>query len=473
MAASIRLRAKASSYSPHVRALWQFSVLAACVAIIGVDAARLEGYNGNAIGSGGGSGVTACAAAPVQTRIVTKATGGRGVADLRVADRFVDAINVESPLTLSTIRDILYRFEDLRMRVLCPGLSRKLVANTKAKRILRDMNEKKDILTRLASQKESQGEVDDGDEIPPSRRENICKTIEFHAVGSDFRDDIWQLCRSLDKLRAAVSAGESAEKTVFEVSGLMRFIRKGEEYALPLISGGLTRLLEQECRWAARRLAAPGAPIKSPTEGDEVCAGIFRSWTNHSEACAVRPTTIRQFYSAVEGIDPDEYRGFSLSLIRTTLLRLELLEDEVAERIADCADPSTRGRLRDVSRRIKSKSDALQALADQAMEAGETDSVFDALPSERTTVCKSLDEYRLSPEVRHEVAGVCSSLDRLRTAVLAGGDEEDAAYMEVVGRLTALKSRPDYMNLDIAGELELAFAEEWHVQTGRDKSVQD
>jgi len=381
--------------------------------------------------------------------------------DLLLAAQLVDSINARAPMQLSMTRDLLDKLEASRKKVLEAGARRNSRSREVVRAVLRKIRETSDLLKELAAKKEAEGQVDDGGDVLPSQRDNICSSIDEYGLDSGFRDDVKGLCEALDVVRAAILSGsEHEEAAVFEVSGRLNDLRAQKEYNLPQISSRIAALLAEEFRWVTKQFAQ--RPGKSNGKEDmESYPGGLSAWLKDTGALPISDPRVqemrlkdaRDFVAKVHTEGP-----LTLGSMRTSLELLDIWKQQVVAFIA-CSEDSFREQIREVLRLIKEKQDALNSLVHQKELEGEEDVIDDVFPSQRDNVCKFVDEFHISVEFVIDVKGVCEALDIMRMMALRRQDI-DPALMVVTGRMNALKSRTGYSDQWIAGELDLLVAEE-------------
>jgi len=437
-------------------------------AALRVDAARLEGFAKGAFTSTAAAGALA-PTAPANARLAKMDRAARERELFMIAE-FVDSLDIDGLLSLSDVRDILWRLEDARIIVLGIGSYRDHLHRDVVRETLREIRTKTETLNVLAARKVAAGELDDGGDVPPSQRDNICQSVErdtgvFDAI---FRRDVKHLCEALDTVRTVLLAGENADVAVFEVTGRLNVLRRQKCYALPHVSDEIAFVLGEEWRWVTKRLAerpaaeGPGGESK----GIETHDGGLKAWLTDVRPYSqddpeVRERRLRDASKIVRDIDPENQVG--LSQVRTNLERLEMCRNMAAESITSNADPAVLKKVRDILFMVKEKSGILKAQAEQREAAGEVDDVRCLMPSERDNICKNITELDLPRALRGEVEDVCAALDRLHRATVDRGADVDAAIAHVVGTLNLLKKRPDDRASGVAGKLEIVFTEEWRL----------
>jgi len=438
---------------PRTARLCLLGALVAGLAAPNAGAVRMEGLVAGAGASRDVSVAAAGAAAP-QTEVEK---------ELSLAGKYVDVINVEDEtLTLSNVRDILYNLERLKSNLQKVGPFRETRTRLSARRIQNHIRTKSEALTALAAKKEAEGELDDGGDVPASQRDNICKTIDQLEVCDDFRVGVKRLCEALDKVRTATLAGEDISVPVHQVNGWLDDVRTQKDYALHNVSWGIACVMGEERRWVSRRLESRPADFgAAPAGGGNVWAEMLQSWLDDAAAYGEKDGSLQlkrfsHALSIVRSFDVEEEH--SLSDVRTFIHRLQLCSEMVAECIVSCPD-HLRDQIREVLGMIKDRSELMEELATAKEKMGEVDDVLEVPPTKRNNVCKNIDAYDIEAYVRQELKQICTILDRVREAARAGVDT-DMISMEVVGRLSALKRRPGYEDLDVAGEMELILAEE-------------
>eukprot|EP00428_Durinskia_dybowskii_P002678 CAMPEP_0170289896 /NCGR_PEP_ID=MMETSP0116_2-20130129/45022_1 /TAXON_ID=400756 /ORGANISM="Durinskia baltica, Strain CSIRO CS-38" /LENGTH=489 /DNA_ID=CAMNT_0010541347 /DNA_START=123 /DNA_END=1592 /DNA_ORIENTATION=- len=441
-----------------------------------IDAARLDRLAHDASTANGLMGAATNELASAQAKPPGVDKGDRDH-DLRLLAGYVDSLNPNHPMSLSEIRVQATHLERVRSRV-CnlfrdrDGRNRQMVRS-----ILSNIRLKTDAFNRVAARKESEGELDDGGDVFPSLRDNICSGIDDHSDCDEFREQLRDLCKALDSVRAAVLAGEDHQAAVFEVNGRLAALRIQKEYAQSSVNWGVAVLLGEEWRWVTKQLARRSlsegehGDSKSAPKGQSTPqladlrkpgSGID-SWLTDVLACshqadpAIASARLQEAEQAIRKVVPEQHD--SLSALYTSLDRLEIHRELLAEFVT-CVEPALHEQIRKVLRMIKAKTDALEALADIREAAGEEDDLGDAFPSQRDNICSRFEDYGLAPELREIVRDVCEALDKMREATNTDGDTE-AAVMRVLGRLQALQMRPGYGDMPFAGEIEHVFAEEW------------
>jgi len=428
-----------------------------------INAARLEGFARRARASGESLSVEVSAIAKHANVQMDPDS------ELETATKFVKAINVNALRTLGNIRDILFRLEAWRAKLLRSTEFRKTRTREAVKEVMREIRAKVEMLNRVADLRESEGEVDDGGEMFPSERDNICKTIDKYEVDATFLEGVHRLCEALDAVRVAFTKGENEAAAVTNVSMRLDTLKLKQDYRLPHISCRISTVLGEEWRWVTKRLAersqAAGTRAKSVASPPsvEALAGGLLDWMTDVALYThlnpmVRDARLKEAYAIVNSIESVDRLG--LAVVRTCLRRLELCQRMVAECIIS-GDPVLRKQIRDVLQLVKAKSDALHARARQLESAGiSEDDPSDLLPSERNNICKSLDEHDLAPDLYKEVKQVCNSMDKLHRAALNGGDTFVAMRL-VLERMDVVRGRPGYADMPFAGDLEAVFSQEW------------
>mmetsp|Transcript_114522 Transcript_114522/g.329059 ORF Transcript_114522/g.329059 Transcript_114522/m.329059 type:complete len:506 (+) Transcript_114522:31-1548(+) len=458
-------------HAPHLRACFVSALVASIVGGVRLDTAA----SGTAsVESGGAAGAHAGKPRNAEVAGSSRADRNRELAELI---EYVHSVNVQEPMTLSNCRDILYHFGRFREKVLGIGSHRDTRTRDAVRAVLREIRIKTDALDQLAAQKVSDGEVDDGGSVPPSQRDNICSAADQFELEAEFRMHVKALCEALDTVREVVLAGKDEEAAVFNVNGRLHTLKAMRDYALSHISWSIATVLGEEWRWVTRQLAqkppttatttqsttaADGSPSTSAPGDREAPSKGIDAWLTDAMGPSLLDPKIadKRITDALRIIDKVKLEEQStLSTVRTSIQRLDLCKEMVVEFITN-SDPEVRERIREVLRLIKDKNDALTAMAREKVAAGEVDDVEDSLPSERDNICRNLGDYVLSTGWRTDVRIVCDAMDKLRKTAWAGEDV-DGAVAEVLGRLNLLKSRPGYMDMRIAGDLEIVFTEEF------------
>jgi len=382
---------------------------------------------------------------------------------------FVESINMKEKMGLSHIRTVRYHMDKFREEVLNIGAVRDGHSREAVRRTLKDIREKAEQLDKLAAQKELQGQKDDGGDVFPSERGNICFSIDRVEVDKNFHEQVKALCKALDAVRSAVLANGNVQAAVLNVNGRLTNVRTLKEYDAPGMAYGIAFVLGEEFRWVTkhyvRRQAAPQEAAGGATASPEALATLVQSlerWMSDAEPSCyldpkVRETRYNDALQQTARIDPESQR--SLAQVRTSLQTLEMCKEMVSEFIT-CSEPDFRERIRAFFSDIRTKSDALKRQAEQREAAGEVDEVNEFPASQRDNVCKKIDEYGLDPEWHLALKRVCDAFDRLRTTALNGGDS-DSVMMDIMGNMGALKARPGYAELPINGQVENVFTEEY------------
>jgi len=446
---------------------WLAGALIACV-LASIDAARLGGSAMRASAS------TDSARAVARTTSAATALAHRPF-DLRIAAEFVDAVNTEALMSLSDITDIIYHLGRLRSRILDIGASRDVRSRREVRRLLHEIRTKSETLKVLSAQKEAKGEVDDGGDVPPTQRVNVCTAIDQWGLDANFTRGVKSLCQALDTVRAAVVAGENLDRPVFEASRRLVKLRHQLEYSLPHVSWAIDSVMGEEWRWVTKQLAQQPADAdrsseSSPsTESIETRAGGLSSWVTDvlpstTLDAAAQEKRLQDAFDIAESIRPERAGELTVGALRTSLQGLDLCKGTVAE-IITSSGADLRERIRELLQLIKTKSDALKAVIKQREEEGEKDEIGELMPSQRNNICSRVDEYGLTPELREGVRDICDSLDRVRMAGLAD-EEATAALLEVAGRLNVLKTKLEHVGMLVARDLERVFTEEyfWYSQ---------
>jgi len=381
---------------------------------------------------------------------------------------FVETVDPEEPMSLSHIRTVLYHFERARADVLgrCSlrGDSR---YRDHVREILRMLRTKIEALTRLAKEKEAAGEVDDGGEIPPTLRINICTGFVHAVIDDDTTAQVEALCRALDQVRAAVMAGEGEEEAVCAVNGRVIKLQGMNGFQAPGVPHAMAEVLEEEYRWVTKRLARRPAPPEAREDGappdvTETVASMVGYWMDHVSAGVANPSMseakVELFhqFDVVSAIDLENRT--SLRKIRTNLHILRTCKETAAKLVKRTA-PDSLQHLRDLLRQIKEKSAALEAQAKQREAEGEVDEVSVYPASQRASVCRNLDKYDVAPGERDQLARICKSLDTLRAAALAGADT-DTLHMGLIGRFDYLAHMPGFQERPAAFEIVDLFIDE-------------
>mmetsp|Transcript_86575 Transcript_86575/g.169390 ORF Transcript_86575/g.169390 Transcript_86575/m.169390 type:complete len:258 (-) Transcript_86575:15-788(-) len=231
-------------------------------------------------------------------------------------------------------------------------------------------------------------------------------------------------------------------------------------------------LLGEERRWISKRLAqrehAPGAPSDSePAEASEPSAWALRGWrtvilTNSDPevgAASLPGKALREATELAQNTSVDSCLGHGLGFIRGQIQRLEFKKIRLAQYIAR-SDSAFRSQVRGALQLIKEKTDGLRALLAEREAAGEVEESNDMLPSQRDNLCANIEQMGIDAGFRKEVKSVCDALDILHGIVEAGEDDE-AACLQLLGRMEALKRRPGYFDSPIWDNLELLLSDEW------------
>jgi len=464
-------------------------LFAVCTAVR-VEAARVEGFGrgGAAAGEAGGAAAYSPATAHAKTPGKDRAARER---ELEESARFVDSVNFKHVLSLSDTRDILFRFEALRSKVLAIAAYRDMRSHPEIRRLLHDIRTKSDLLKEMAMRKESEGEVDDGGDVFPSQRDNICTTIELYDVKPEICEEVKLLCDSMDALRALILAGEREAVAVREVSGHLHRLKDLRAYDVGAVAWGIASLLGEESRWRKKVLARlPSSRLEDPessasaeaTEAavQEAPVAEYSRRTKPSEQgkeVEAMPS-ISQALSDI-GLYPhldldqreaglreaqDYARKISIeddtdpNVLRTHLLRLDLYTELVADYIKS-SDAAFLEKIRGVLQLIKEKWIAIKAaIADKELE-GKGGFLTDLRPSQRSSVCRNMDALGLAADLRAKVKNICESLDRVRD-VVEDGDDGEAALMKVFRRVNSLVNT-GRLDKELTIDLELVVAEEW------------
>jgi len=435
--------------------------------MVPVDAARLDALAARgALASMEPVGAMAPAPAPTMTQPVAAVMPDGDQLFLTSLADYVESIDLQAKLTLSHIRTALYHLERFTDEIERRGLVGDARAGEAARALLGDMAAKTEQLVRLAAVRKAQGDVDDGGDILPSQRDNICKAIDRLDFGAEFRNQVKGLCQALDIVRSTILAGEDEENVVLNVNGRLQNLRTLREYERMGVSYAIGFVLAEEWRWvhkqlAQRRAIHAGARDSTRRHNVKTSAGQISPWMDEAVAITRQAPEAREMrlhtgFYMVDRIHPEELN--SLSALRTALQNLELCKNLVAEIITD-SDPVGLERIRELLRLIADKARLLKALAMQREAAGEVDLVMELPASQRDNICKHLDRYDIAPELRRDVSSMCDSFELLRKRAAVGGDT-DSVMMDIFGRMQTLKRRPAYQDARFAGQLELVFSEE-------------
>jgi len=358
-------------------------------------------------------------------------------------------------MSLSHIRTLMYHVEHMKNRTLDVELFDDDVARATVQEALDTVKMKSEVLNRLAAEKESEGEVDDGGDVLPSQRDNICKTIEGTTLDVEFRQQVMSLCNALDAVRANVLAGEDLEPSVLNVNGRLMNLRGFKDVRVPGVEYMLVSLMAEEFRWVTKQLAG------RPTAAPGVDFGLLRVWMNgvvNSKVLDPSERELRLQHASVQvqAIQIEEQR--TLADVRNSLHVLEVCKEIVAECIMT-SDDAFRERIRDLLRMVKEKAELLRPLAEKMEAAGEVDEVMEVTASKRDNICRNIDDYGLDADWRQCVVSVCKTFDDLRAGALAGEDT-DEIMLDLLGRMNMVKTKPGYHQVGIAGELERVYSEE-------------
>mmetsp|Transcript_24759 Transcript_24759/g.71548 ORF Transcript_24759/g.71548 Transcript_24759/m.71548 type:complete len:475 (+) Transcript_24759:111-1535(+) len=419
-----------------------------------IDAARLDRLAHDASTANGLMGAATNELASAQAKPPGVDKGDRDH-DLRLLAGYVDSLNPNHPMSLSEIRVQATHLERVRSRV-CnlfrdrDGRNRQMVRS-----ILSNIRLKTDAFNRVAARKESEGELDDGGDVFPSLRDNICSGIDDHSDCDEFREQLRDLCKALDSVRAAVLAGEDHQAAVFEVNGRLAALRIQKEYAQSSVNWGVAVLLGEEWRWVTRQLARRGGAASDGDLTRSLEAWMTEVSVRNAADERVRNLRLQDAWGVVNNVHVDESLG--LGLVRTHVGRLEMVKEMVVD-IIRSSDPELLEDIRELLRTVKEKTSSLKALAKRKEAAGEVDDIGETLPSQRNNICKHLAEFGLEPDFSAEVRRLCAALDKWHTLV---DDEDDTTVFEVLGRMAFMKRRSNYANTSIAGELETVLADEW------------
>jgi len=368
---------------------------------------------------------------------------------------FVEGVDLNKPMDLSHIRTIRYHMDVVRQKVLDLGSARDSRSREAVRQTLKEIRQMAEQLDALAAKQESEGHRDDGGDVPPSERGNICLTIDGLETDADFREQVKSLCRALDAVRVAVLANEGVQEAVLMVNGRLWNLRHQTEYGRPGVAYNVALVLAEEFRWVTKALAQrPGgaAPL-----ADSLALWMSEASPNSDMDAKVREARLQDATRKTNDVHPESMR--SLAEVRTGLQSLDMCKEMVGAFIA-CGEPGFRERIRTLLAEVEEKTEALQAMAQEREAAGELDEVAERPASERDNVCTKLDEYALAEDLRAAVVRVCHGFERLRRVALAGGDA-DAVFVEIMGSMTDLKVKPGYMESPIFGHVETVFTEEY------------
>mmetsp|Transcript_126940 Transcript_126940/g.365099 ORF Transcript_126940/g.365099 Transcript_126940/m.365099 type:complete len:463 (+) Transcript_126940:79-1467(+) len=454
----------AAALPPRCRLLLAI-VLAACRALH-VGAARLQARAGSASGSAGRARVEGRSAA----RSDMTTPHDRNLD--RVAE-FVEGIDPMEPQRLSEIREILERFDEIRIWIAEHHDPRDPLASQLVENVLRGIRQKAAALAPAAERLQAIGQSDDGGDELPSDRDSICKQPEEDVgFSDDFRVALVAFCDSLDAVHNAVFAGHSAELPAFSVAGALSVLTVKPEYNFRNIGWAIDCVLGEERRWIARQLARHAAEAAaagaegSEDDGAEERAWALRGWTtgvladleDDSEARQARALSFGR--RATESADAAARFGRSLPTVRLCIERLDHARDILAVRRG--TSPAFRELAEDLLLEVEEWQEALDALAEQKVLAGELDESIVVLPSERDNICNGIDELDFDPDFMREVKCVCNALDNFHMLAM-DGEADDMAIFEVLGRMAALERRPGYWDSPIAYEIDVVLTNEIEV----------
>mmetsp|Transcript_8989 Transcript_8989/g.25773 ORF Transcript_8989/g.25773 Transcript_8989/m.25773 type:complete len:468 (-) Transcript_8989:54-1457(-) len=377
--------------------------------------------------------------------------------------KFVEGVDPAGRPSLSHIQTLLYHFERFRAEVLSigSGVTRPRI-RALVRKTLKAIRTKRELLTQLAELLEADGQVADGGDKFPSERDNVCNRIEKPIVDKDVREQVKSLCKALDTVRSKILAGEGAEEAVLNVNGRLVNLQGLKGFDMPGLSYAMAQVLGEEFRWVTKqldlRLQASGGEAEASAAP---VARALRVWMEdvgvptHSSP-AMQESKVMEAYLLVDRIQPEHVD--SLRNVRNCIHTLQVCKEQAADFITG-SEPELRERIREILRMIKDKTQTLKALEAERVAAGEADEVLDLYASQRDTVCKHVEERGLEAEMRNYVARVCELFDRLRDTALADGDT-DAAMMDIIGRMNALKTTKAVMQLPIVVEVDAVFSEE-------------
>mmetsp|Transcript_77832 Transcript_77832/g.225042 ORF Transcript_77832/g.225042 Transcript_77832/m.225042 type:complete len:491 (+) Transcript_77832:94-1566(+) len=466
---------RAMSASWASRLCWGVALLLLAVRPLRLGAVRVgEFATGTSLVSAGAEGEAVAAIA-----------GGRGAPesrdkvqhelDLGRAHHFVDAINPGMSLRLGEIREILDRFESIRTRVLeiRDPRSRKAVRD-----ILRGIREKTQVLEPAAERLRALGEKDDGGDESPMRRDTICNQDNARFTGT-FRDLLYYFCTALATTRSSLSAGEFDESAAFGVAGALSAMAARPEYHTGNVGWVVECVLGEEKRWVAKHLvqqsAADGEPAKdggSENRTEHPLGWALRGWKSGAFGQLGTGGTFQankslsECFMAIDRASVEAHANRSLASVGMSLRRLECAKAALVSHVR-VAPANFRDRVRDALQRIQERRGALEALAEEKAAAGEVDTNGQALPSERETICRGIEHAGIKPGLFEEMKAVCEAFDQLHVMVMAGQSRSTMMF-EVLGRLSALRRRPGYLDpdaastVDLSSEVDLLFEDEWY-----------
>jgi len=151
--------------------------------------------------------------------------------------------------TLSRLRTSLFRLGFVKEKLSEQLASSNPFFRQKIQKVLSLTQEKVDALEALAAQREAAGEIDDGGDVPPSQRDNICTHPGDFDISAELREEVARICVSMDKIRAAVFAGLDEEHAVLEAAGRINVLKSMPVSLNVRVVTELECVLLEEIRW--------------------------------------------------------------------------------------------------------------------------------------------------------------------------------------------------------------------------------
>mmetsp|Transcript_106894 Transcript_106894/g.307424 ORF Transcript_106894/g.307424 Transcript_106894/m.307424 type:complete len:234 (-) Transcript_106894:76-777(-) len=121
-------------------------------------------------------------------------------------------------------------------------------ARKRIREILGLFMEKIGALEALATKKEAAGESDVSD-VMPSQRSELCRELDGRGLAPDLHEEVREVCRALDRLRAAALTSEQRDGAVAEAVGRLRVLRSRPGLSHLDLVDTLEALFLEEIRW--------------------------------------------------------------------------------------------------------------------------------------------------------------------------------------------------------------------------------
>jgi len=333
---------------------------------------------------------------------------------LNEAIRVVRKIQVFDNLTLSAVRCHMGRLAWCKDHVATMITGSDPATHAMIRDLLTQVKEKSHALEALAERRLAEGDIDNGGDMMPSQRDNICKKLDTYNLEPDLHEEVRKICESLDRLRRIILSGEEPESGLFEVLGRVQTVKDRPGYADMAIAGELEVILGEEWRWVHERFPQRQARKPAPLPPK------------------LRARDLIEARKLVQGMVSET--AMSFRAVQDDLARLDLMKEQVLVPGIPM-NPRLRPQLRRILDIVDAKIDEMMAVSELLADETESEAVATAGDVE-ITVCDDVHAWKFDAEILMEVQKICAAIKRAHAATAIADARETRTLVAVLGELS-------------------------------------